>query len=117
MEDVAVFFSEGAVADEGREAEVQEFGEGAGFGVDLVGGSDAVEAADDAGKLLVEDALKVDVFLVGADYVWGGGKGVIEAGRWLRGMARMVGLCVGGCHGRRAIEEFPSLSSGYVSQW
>ena len=49
MEDVAVFFSEGAVADEGCEAEIKELGESAGFGVNLVGGSDAIEAADEAG--------------------------------------------------------------------
>ena len=29
----------------------------------------------------MEDALKVYVFLVGADYVWGGGERVVEAGR------------------------------------
>ena len=50
------------VADECGEAELEELGEGTGFGVDYVGGADAVEAADYAGEVLVEEALKYVFF-------------------------------------------------------
>lgn len=79
MEDIAVFLPEGAVADEGRKTEVEELSEGTGLRVVFVGGSDAIKAADDVRELLMEDALEIGVFLVGAYYVWSCSEGVIEA--------------------------------------
>ena len=46
--DIAVFFAEGAVAEEGGEGEVEEGGEGLEGGVVGVGEAGAVEAAKDA---------------------------------------------------------------------
>ena len=40
----------------------------------------AIEAAQDGRELLEEDALEVDVFLIGADYVWGGGEWIVVLG-------------------------------------
>ncbi len=43
--DIAVFFPKSAISDESREAEVEELGESAGFGVVVVSEARAVEAA------------------------------------------------------------------------
>lgn len=73
LDEVAVFFAEGAVADEGREGEVEEVGKGSRLGGPGVGGSGAAEAAVEVVELVCEIALEVGVFLVGADDVWRGG--------------------------------------------
>ena len=98
MQDIAIFLPKRAVADEGREAEVEELGKGARFGVNAVGGSYAVETADEGGELRVEDSLEVGIFLVGSDYVGGGGERVIEGwgGSWRFTGAR--GGRMGGVH-------------------
>lgn len=63
----------------------------------------AVEFAQDGGELFEEDALEVDVFLVRADDIWGGGEGVVVAvvrgggGGGMRGMDVIRGF-VGGDH-------------------
>ena len=75
--DIAVFFPKGAISDESREAEVEELGESAGFGVVGVSEARAIEAAQNGREMLEEDALEIGVFLVGADYVWGCGKWII----------------------------------------
>ena len=75
--DITVFFPKGAISDESREAEVKELGESAGFRIVCVGEARAVEAAQNSRELLEEDALEVGVFLVGADYVWGGGEWIV----------------------------------------
>lgn len=71
MVDVAVFFSEGTVADESCKTKVEKLGKGTGFGVVIVSETGAVETAENCGKLLEQDALEVGVFLVGANYIWG----------------------------------------------
>lgn len=54
LDDIAVFFAQGAVPGEGCEAEVEEFGEGGeGGGVGL-GEALAVEAAEDGGEVGLE---------------------------------------------------------------
>lgn len=73
LDEVAVFFAEGAVPDEGREGEVEEVGKGSRLGGPGVGGSGAAEAAVEVVELVCEIALEVGVFLVGADDVWRGG--------------------------------------------
>ena len=75
--DIAIFFPEGAISDESREAEVEELGESAGFGVVGVSEARAIKAAQNGREMLEEDALEVGVFLVGADYVWGCGEWII----------------------------------------
>ena len=75
--DIAVFFPKGAISDESCEAEVEELGECAGFRIVCVGEARAVEAAQYGREMLKEDAFEVGVFLVGADYVWGGGEWVV----------------------------------------
>ncbi len=37
----------------------------------------AVEAAQNGREMLEEDAFEVGVFLIGADYVWGGGEWIV----------------------------------------
>lgn len=44
----------------------------------------AVEAAQNCREMLEQDTLEVDVFLVGADYVWGGGEWIVV----LRGLGK-----------------------------
>ncbi len=78
--DIAVLFPQRAIPDEGSETEVEEFGEGAGFGVEGVREAGAVEAAQDCGEGRVQGGGEVGVFLVGANYVGGGGVGVEVAG-------------------------------------
>jgi hypothetical protein len=93
LDDVAVFFAEGAVADERGQAEVESVGEGAGFGGPGVGGARAAQTAVQVVELVCYDALEIGIFLVRADDVWRGGEGVgrrSERGwcarlRWLRG--------------------------------
>lgn len=94
MQDIAIFLPKRAVADEGREAEVEQLGKGARFGVNAVGGSYAVEAANEGGELRVEDSLEVGIFLVGTDYVGGGGERVVEGwgGSWRVTGARGGGM-------------------------
>ena len=75
--DIAVFFPKGAISDESREAEVEELSKSAGFGIVGVSEARAVKAAQNGRKMLEEDALEVGVFLVGADYVWGGGEWIV----------------------------------------
>ena len=77
--DIAVFFPKGAISDESCEAKVKELRESAGFGVVGVSEARAVEAAQNGREMLEEDALEVGVFLVGADYVWGGGEWIVVA--------------------------------------
>ena len=50
----------------------------------------AIEAAQNGRELLEEDALEVDVFLVGTDYVWGGGEWIVVLGRLGKGAFRDV---------------------------
>ena len=88
--DIAVFFPKGAVSDESREAEVKELGEGAGFGVVGVSKTRAVEPAQNSREMLEEDALEVGVFLVGADYIWGGGEWIVVACGLREGVLRDV---------------------------
>ena len=73
---VAVFFSQRSVANESGEAKVEQFGEGAGFGIVGVGEARAIKSAENGGEVLEEDALEVSVFLVCTDYIWGCGERV-----------------------------------------
>ena len=77
--DIAVFFPKGAISDESCEAEVEELGECAGFRVVGVGEARAVKAAQNGREMLEEDAFEVGVFLVGANYVWGGSEWIVVA--------------------------------------
>lgn len=89
--DIAVLLPQSAIPDEGCETEVEEFGEGAGFGVVGVREAGAVEAAQDCGEGCVQGGGEVGVFLVGANYVGGGGVGVEVA----RGMGLGGGILGG----------------------
>ena len=98
--DVAILLAQAAVADQRREAQVEQLGEGAGFGTVFVGETRPVQAAEDGGELLGEDALEVGVFLVGAYDVRSGGER--EGVFCDRGFGAVVDLVVGwlgGCHG------------------
>ena len=81
--DVAVLLPQRTIAKQGSEAEVEELGESAGFGIKVVGETRTVEATEEGGELDVELGRLVGVLLVGADYVWGGGVGVVAgSGGW-----------------------------------
>lgn len=82
MQDVAVFFAQGASAAEGGEAEVEELGEGLGLERILVQSAGAVDVAEDGGDLVIEDALVVGVLLVCTDCLEvRGGVGCCGAGK------------------------------------
>lgn len=103
LDDIAVFFTERAVPNKGRETQVEQLGEGAGFGGVVVQEPGAIEFAQDGGELFEEDALEVDVFLVRANDVRSGGEGVVVAvagkgrGGGMGGM-NVVGCFIGGDH-------------------
>lgn len=50
----------------------------------------AIKAAQNGRELLEEDAMKIDVFLVGADYVWGGGERIVVLGGLGKGTFRDI---------------------------
>ena len=68
-----------------------------------MGEAGAIKAAQDGRELLEEDALEVDVFLVGADYVWGSGEWIVILGRLGEGAVTDIRsiffrrLCAGHC--------------------
>ena len=81
LQDIAIFFAEGAVSEEGREAEVEEIGEVVSCGGVAVGEAGTEEGAQDEGGVGGEGGCYVGVFLVGAEDVWGGGEGVFHGWR------------------------------------
>lgn len=76
--EIAVFLAQCPVPNQGRQAKVEEFGKCVDCWVVCLCEAGAIETAENSSQLGVEDGGLVDVFLVGADYVWGGGVGVGE---------------------------------------
>lgn len=76
MDDVAVLLAQGAVADEGGEGEVEDFGEVSDGVCVGVGEAGAFERADDGLRLVYQAACGEDVLFVGADDVRGCCEGV-----------------------------------------
>ena len=78
LQHVAVFFTEGAVAEEGGEAKVEELGQVVGCSCVVVCKAGAEEGAQDGGGVGREGGGYVGVFVVSAEDVWGGSEGVFH---------------------------------------
>ncbi len=63
MDDVAIFFAQGAIADESRQAQIDEFGKRGEFGDVGLGEALAIESADDGGKVGCEGGGEEGIFL------------------------------------------------------